>query len=302
MSAVQPAASPIRGRTEEMTVTSAAPSVHVTVGVDTHKDRHVAAVIDHAGRVLATTTVATTTTGFAELVAWAQAYGTISRVGVEGTGAYGAGLTRYLRAAGHQVLEVDRPNRQTRRRKGKSDAVDAEFAARAALSGEASGTPKARDGRVEAIRALRVARRSAIKARTQAANQLDGLIISAPEVLRAELRALPTAARVNQAANFQPRDKLSDPLWATRFAMRELACRHQALTAEIGRLEAALAPLIARTAPRLRRSLVPVPTSPGPCSPPLAITPTGWAASGPLPACAPPHHWRHPRGPPPAIA
>ena len=169
---------------------------------------------------------------------------------MEGTGAYGAGLTRYLRAAGHQVVEVDRPNRQTRRRQGKSDSADAQAAARAALCGEAAGTPKARDGRVEAIRALRVARRS-VKARTQAANQLDALVISAPEALRDELRALPTAARVDRAARFQPPATPSDPVAATRLALRELACRHQTLTAEVGRLEAALARLTARTAPSL---------------------------------------------------
>jgi transposase len=152
------------------------------------------------------------------LVGWAQAYGTISRVGVEGAGAYGAGLTRYLRAAGHQVVEVNRPNRQTRRRKGKSDSVDVAAAAWAASCGEASGIPKARDGRVEAICALRVARRSAIKARTQAANQLGGLIISAPNVLRAELRVVPTVARVDNAASFQPQDKLSDPTLGGRDA------------------------------------------------------------------------------------
>lgn len=156
-----------------------APTRWITVGVDTHKDRHVAAAVDQSGRVLASTQAPTTVKGCKQLLAWAQSHGHIDRFGIEGTGAYGAGLARFLRAAGQQVVEVDRPNRQTRRRQGKSDPIDAEAAARAALAGTASGSPKARDGAVEAIRALRVARRSALKARTQAANQLDALVISA---------------------------------------------------------------------------------------------------------------------------
>ena len=135
---------------------------HVTVGVDSHKDVHVAAVIDQVGQILATTSMATTDRGSGQLVRWAQRHGQVDRFGVEGTGSFAAGLTRYLRARGYQVLEVNRPNRQTRRRRGKSDTVDAESAARAALAGQAS-TPKAADGTVEMIRALRVARRSAIR-------------------------------------------------------------------------------------------------------------------------------------------
>jgi transposase len=229
----------------------AASTRSITVGVDTHKDRHVAAVVDQTGRVLAATDVPTTGRGFAQLLAWARKHGTVDRFAVEGTGAYGAGLTRYLRAAGQQVVEVDRPNRQTRRRQGKSDPVDAEAAARAALAGTASGIPKARDGAVEAIRALRVARRSALKARTQAANQLDALVISAPEPLRGQLRALPTPARVRQAAALRPGPAPADPVAATKLAMRELAGRYQALSAEITRLQAALTRLTGTTAPRL---------------------------------------------------
>lgn len=189
-----------------------APIRWITVGVDTHKDRHVAAAVDQSGRMLASTQAPTTVKGCKQLLAWAQTHGRVDRFGIEGTGAYGAGLARFLRAARQQVVEVDRPNRQTRRRQGKSDPLDAEAAARAALAGTASGSPKARDGAVEAIRALRVARRSALKARTQAANQLDALVISAPEPLRGQLRALATAARVARVAALRcgqaPTDRL----------------------------------------------------------------------------------------------
>lgn len=140
----------------------------VVGGVDTHADVHVTAVIDEVGRLLDTESFETTPRGYRRLLRWLRRHGDVGRVGVEGTGTYGAGLARFLAAAGIEVVEVDRPDRRLRRRRGKSDPVDAEAAARAALNGEAKGTPKARTGPVEAIRALRVARRSAMKARTQA--------------------------------------------------------------------------------------------------------------------------------------
>jgi transposase len=143
--------------------------VLVTLGVDTHADAHVAAALDHLGRELGTLSVPTTTGGFNELIEWASQFGVIDRIGVEGTGCWGAGLARWLAGEGFVVIEVDRPTRRTRRRHGKSDTIDAVAAARAVQSGEASATPKAADGDVEAIRMLRVAYRSAVKARTQAA-------------------------------------------------------------------------------------------------------------------------------------
>jgi transposase len=230
-------------------VTMADQQSHVTVGVDSHKDVHVAAVIDQVGQILATTSMATTDRGSGQLVRWAQRHGQVDRFGVEGTGSFAAGLTRYPRARGYQVLEVNRPNRQTRRRRGKSDTVDAESAARAALAGQAS-TPKAADGTVEMIRALRVARRSAIKARTQAANQLDSLVITAPEELRVQLRGLATARRVEVAAAFRP-GSLTTPVAATKLALRELARRHLALSAELERLDTELAKLVRKAAPKL---------------------------------------------------
>jgi transposase len=185
------------------------PSMHhqvgeITGGVDTHGDVHVGAVIDSTGRILGIESFAATPAGYRRLLRWLRRHGQLVRVGVEGTGCFGAGLARYLASEGVGVIEVNRPDRQRRRRRGKSDAVDAEAAARAALSGDASGVPKSGDGQVEAIRVLRLARRSAIKARTQAANQIRALIITAPDQLRCRLWALSTDARVEACARFRP--------------------------------------------------------------------------------------------------
>ena len=139
----------------------------ITGGVDTHLDVHVAAALDANGGTLGVESFPTTTVGFADLHTWLSGFGTLSRVGVEGTGAYGAGLARFLRGAGVAVIEVDRPNRQARRRHGKSDSLDAVEAARAALSGRATGVAKTADGNVEAIRVLLVAFRPGREARTK---------------------------------------------------------------------------------------------------------------------------------------
>lgn len=219
-------------------------------GVDTHRDVHVAAAIDDLGRVLGTAEFPTTTVGHRRLLRWLCRHGEVKVVGVEGTGAWGAGLMRYLHAEGITVVEVDRPNRQHRRRHGKSDPVDAEAAARAALNGDASGVPKARDGLVESIRALRVARRSAVKARTQAANQLHALVSTAPDALRAELRDLSLAKLAATATRFRPGSPDS-AIAGTKTAMREIARRWTHLGDEIARLDADLDVLVTQAAPTL---------------------------------------------------
>lgn len=219
-------------------------------GVDTHRDVHVAAAIDDLGRVLGTAEFPTTLVGHRRLLRWLRRHGEVRLVGVEGTGAWGAGLVRFLCAEGIAVVEVDRPNRQRRRRHGKSDPVDAEAAARAALNGDATAVPKARDGLVEAIRALRVARRSAIKARTQAANQLYALVSTAPDELRADLRTLPLAKLATTAARFRPGPPDS-AVAGTKTALREIARRWTALSDEITRLDADLDVLVAQAAPTL---------------------------------------------------
>jgi transposase len=170
---------------------------------------------------------------------------------VEGTGAYGAQLARFLRADQITVIEVDRPDRRARRKNGKSDPVDAYAAATAVLSGRADGTPKTRDGVVEAIRALRVVRRSAVKSRTQTINQIRTLIITAPGEVREKLRALPTAELIRTLARSRPGTDLSDPACAVRAALRRLARRHQHLTEEIADADAELRPLVAHAAPGL---------------------------------------------------
>jgi transposase len=226
-------------------------ATQVTVGVDTHADVHVAAALDALGRVLGTRTVPSTPAGFAELAAWAGRFGPAPRFGIEGTGSYGAGLARWLRPRGHAVLEVERPDRRTRRRRGKSDPVDAEAAARAVLAGTATVQPKAGDGPVEMIRALRTARHSAVKARTQAANQLHALVVTAPDALRTRLRPLSVTQLVATAAAFRPGARPGTPLAATKLALKSIARRHRQLSAEIGALDAHLDRLVAEAAPAL---------------------------------------------------
>jgi transposase len=220
----------------------------VTGGVDTHADVHVAAAVDQVGRVLGTQAFPATAAGYRAALAWMSAHGELAKVGVEGTGSYGAGLARYLAGCGVVVVEVMRPNRQARRQRGKSDAADAVAAALAALSGEASGVPKSRDGLVESIRALRVARAGAVKARTQAGNQLRDLILTAPEQVRRQLAGLPCHRQVDLAARFRLHD-LTGPAEGTKAAMASAARRHQQLASEITRLDAALEELLTRAAP-----------------------------------------------------
>ena len=176
----------------------------------------------------------------------------MGRVGVEGTGSYGAGLARHLAAAGVEIVEVNRPNRQTRRRRGKTDTVDAETAARAALSGDAAGVPKSADGCVEAIRTLSLARRSAVKARTVAANQINAVAVTPPpEHLRDRLRGLKTPEMVKVCARWRL-DAAGDPAArAAKRALRALASRHRALTAEIDGLDAEPLALCERANPAL---------------------------------------------------
>jgi transposase len=226
------------------------PGRSVTVGVDTHGDVHVAAVVDEVGRILGTIRVEADRPGYRQLVRFAEGYGAVHRVGVEETGAYGAGLARYLAARGHRVVEVDRPDRRTRRSRGKSDPVDAEAAARATLAGTAKTTPKSRDGQVEMIRALRVARRSAVRARTQAMNQLHALVTTAPEELRQHLRGPSPKDLVGVASRLRP-GPITTVVAATKLALAEIARRHRALDGEVARLDARLAKLVRQAAPRL---------------------------------------------------
>jgi transposase len=228
--------------------------VAVILGVDTHLDFHVAVALDHLGRRLGEASVPATVKGYERLLSWAEGFGPLRCAGVEGTSSYGAGLTRHLRARGIEVLEVERPERRRRsshRNREKSDPSDAEAAARAVLAGETSGVPKSGDGEVEMIRTLRAARRSAMKARTQAANQLQGLRVTAPEELRHRLRGLSTKELVRVAASFRLADDPRDVPSATKFALRSVARRYEALSAEIVELDAHLDRLVGQAAPEL---------------------------------------------------
>lgn len=173
-------------------------------GVDTHKHTHYAAVIDEHGQLLGHQEFAATDVGYLELLTWMRSHGTIRKIGVESTGAFGAALTRSLIRAGEDVVEANRPNRQARRMDGKSDRLDAEQIARAVLGRTATAVPKSKSGAVEVIRTLRVARASAVKARTQAFNNLFAVTISAPSPLRDELVALTKKTLVNRCLKLRP--------------------------------------------------------------------------------------------------
>jgi transposase len=156
----------------------------------------------------------------------------------------------FLADYGLTVIEVDRPGRADRRRNGKSDPLDAESAARAVQSGRATGTPKSRDAQVEMIRVLRVARRGAMKARIQAGAQLEALIVTAPESVRAPLRKLTSKQRIRACAALRP-GPVADPASAVKTALRTLARRWRALQAEIDDLDTQLTPLVTAVAPEL---------------------------------------------------
>jgi transposase len=237
--------------------------VEITGGVDTHADTHTVAALDGLGRLLGHATFSADPAGYVALHAWLTDQGTVAAVGIEGTGSYGAGLARHLHQAHLEVVEVDRPDRRTRRRSGKSDPLDAIAAARAVQAGTATGNPKTRDGAVEAIRVLRVARRSAVKSRTAALNALRQLIITAPAALRAQLAGLPESELITTCARLRPTTAATaataatavtaplDPSQATKSALRRLARRCQHLSEEIADADADLAAALNHTAPRL---------------------------------------------------
>lgn len=220
----------------------------VIVGVDTHADTLHAAVIDATGQRLGDAGFPATGAGYAALTAFAACHGRVARVGVEGTASYGAGLADHLRATGIDVREVIRPSRQLRRRHGKSDPVDAYAAAAVALADDDMPTPKSRDGQIEQIRVLLVARRSAVKARTAALSQIKALIVTAPEPLRARLRPLGDEQRLKRLAAARS----DEPL---QIALRTLARRAQALRGEVDELDRLLDPLVTAAAPELRAAL-----------------------------------------------
>jgi transposase len=232
--------------------TMAQAPVTVTGGIDTHQDSHTAAAVDAAGRVLGHQQFPATPAGYAALLAWLRGFGRLVLVGVEGTGAYGAGLARFLCRHDVDLVEVDRPDRTARRRQGKSDPVDAEAAARAALSARATGTPKHRHGQVEALRNLRVARRCAVEHRADIQRRMHALVVTAPDDLRQHLRPLTPTELVRTCAALRPdHDRPGDPTVAAKLALRQLARRHTQLSQDITDLDALITPLVADINPHL---------------------------------------------------
>jgi transposase len=223
----------------------------VVGGVDTHADVHVAAAIDGNGGVLGIEAFPADTAGYQDLFRWLTSFGPVYRVGVEGTGSYGVGLARFLHDEGVAMVEVDRPNRQTRRKVGKSDPTDAVAAARAALSGSAAVVPKTRNGPMEQMRVLLVARRSARSQRIQTLNQIRHIVFCAPEPVRVRFKDRYQRGLVTEAAKMRPR-KGSDPVtFTTNTVIRDLARRVQRLTAEMRTIDRTLVELIDQTAPSL---------------------------------------------------
>ncbi|MGB8436583.1 MAG: IS110 family transposase [Burkholderiales bacterium] len=222
----------------------------VILGVDTHLDVHVGVVIDAVGRVQGTLAIATNPSGYEQLLDWARGFGVLRRAGVEGTGSYGSGLTRFLEGRGITVIEVNRPDRSRRRSRGKSDPTDAEGAARAVLADDAKCIPKAQSGLAEALRTLSVARRSAVKAKTQAVNQLRALLVSAPSFIRdVVLKVKPEDCVAACAA--LPHDDVNPVLASLKTTLQLLAKRWTALHEELRELDKQLARLTKLAAPRL---------------------------------------------------
>ena len=222
-------------------------------GVDTHLEAHVAAALDPIGGVLGVQSFVATPEGYKALLEWMGAFGTISKVGVEGTGAYGAGLGRFLRRAGVEVIEVDHPNRQARRTKGKSDPADAVEAARAVLSGRVSGAPKTRDGNVEAIRALLVAKRSAREARLRALNQMRQLSYTGPDQLRSRLKGLSITELVAETAAMGARASGDPVVYATKVSLTSFGRRVLSLEQELAGIDELLSHLVTTCAPEMLR-------------------------------------------------
>ncbi len=225
-------------------------SGHVVVGVDTHKDIHVAAVMDTLAGIVGTLTIATDTRGFAALQAWAEAHGKVIAFGIEGTGSYGATLTSFLRRAGFKVLEAGRPDRRLRRMNGKSDTLDAENAARSVLAGLATATPKTADGAVEMIRLLKIAHDTAVTDRTAAMITLKNVLVHCPDDLRAATRRMTPIKLARHLAALRPRglDTVED---AQRHTLRSLARRWLALDTEAKELIDKIGTLVRARTPQL---------------------------------------------------
>lgn len=206
----------------------------VVVGVDTHKDEHVAVALDGLGGRLALLAIPANPSGYSDMLTWADQLGAVAVFGVEGTGSYGSGLARFLRRNGRKVVEVSRPPRKGERRlSGKSDTIDAEHAAREVLAGKAKATPKLADGIVEAIRLVKIARDSAVTAHSQAMITLKATLVTAPDELRAGLEPLTDFRLVQACAVLDAEGDIADPVVAMGHVLGSLARRWLELHEEI---------------------------------------------------------------------
>ena len=224
----------------------------VIVGVDTHKDGHVAVAIDGLGGRLGESCLPATNSGYAQLLEWAKTLGRVHAFGVEGTGSYGMGLARFLRRHAQTVIEVSRPPRAGQRRlAGKSDSIDAEHAARQVLAGKATATPKLTDGAVEAIRLTRIARNTAVKAHTQAIVTLKATLVTASDQVRAKLEPLSDYKLMTTCVGLDSDGDPADPDVTMRHVLCSLARRWFDLHQEIKTHTKRLKKLTTATAPRL---------------------------------------------------
>lgn len=229
----------------------AAPERKIVVGVDTHKHLHVAVALDELGARLGELTIGADSVGYAALAAWAQQLGRPWAFGIEGTGSYGAGVASSLRRRGYKIVEVNRGDRRGRRSNGKSDTLDAEAAARAVLSGSAAAVPKSADGVCEMIRQLKIARDTAVKARTQALITLKCIVVNAPAELREQLAPLSDKALLDRCAGFR-RGPVESTTASTKHTLRALARRWLELAAEIADHDRVLDQLTRAAPPSLR--------------------------------------------------
>lgn len=223
----------------------------VIAGIDTHADTHHVALITDYGKRLGDRKFLAVGSGYREIAAYLTSYGPVAAVGVEGTGSYGAELTRVLTSQGFAVLEVNRPNRAQRRLHGKSDPLDAYQAAESVLAERGTSTPKTRDGYVEALRMLRTARTSAMKARTAVLNQISGVLTAASDGVRAKYRGLSSEARAKAMACSRPAGDAADPTAATFLTLKRMGARHRFLSEEIADIDTDLALIVSTHAPQI---------------------------------------------------
>lgn len=233
-----------------MTTASLSPQSGFVAGIDAHQRTHHAVLLDPTGRRVADREIPVSEDGYRDLLAWASGHGMIRAWGIESTGSYAAGLTRFLLAAGQDVIEVNRPDKITRARDGKSDPIDAEAAARAVLTGRATAHPKVSTGIVETIRMLMVSRDSAVKARTAAYSQIRDLVTTATGAVHDEMIGMTARQRVSRAAKFRTDPaRITDPAHAVKHVLRSLARRVLDLDGEIAQTEQLLDELVTATVP-----------------------------------------------------